>query len=212
MGREGGGGEAGLERGVKTFFKNGSFSMWLTWLQHCGHAQPPRPDTAATGYLLWASRLWDGGAHCSPLGPQSAAGCSGLSPGEPCARPSLSMSLPAHAPEGHAWPPLHRSVPNHTQPAWAGAAGSGSNQAGSHAGLPSTRGAHARGPMPGSVRAAVVSPGFCYSCCIFMVSYNKMQCQTPPEAPHGRGQPPCGEHWHWGLWGAGCSLGCGAHR
>lgn len=86
------------------------------------------------------------------------------------------------------------------------------------AGEPQRRGGCASSPTPGSVQAAVISPGFCYNKrCIFMVSYNKLRCQTPLEPPCRRGAvgPGCawGQTRHgvgvprdWAPWGW---VGCG---
>lgn len=88
-GERAGGGWAGTR--CEDFLKNGSFSMRLTRLQRRGRAQPLRPGTATTGSLPRAAGLWPP----LSLGPQSTAGCSALSPGEPCARPALPVPLPA---------------------------------------------------------------------------------------------------------------------
>lgn len=113
MGWGRGRGEAGLEQGVKMFCKMAHFQRGSSG---CSQAQPL--DTASIGSLPWAA------GHLS-------ATCSALSlgsnvPGQPCT-----------CSEGHSWLPLHRWVPNHTCPGWAGPPGSGCDPPGS----PSTVGA-----------------------------------------------------------------------
>lgn len=149
----------------------------------CSQAQPL--DTASVGSLPWAA------GHLS-------ATCSAL---------SLGSNVPGQlctCSEGHTWLLLHRSVPNHTWPGWAGPPGSGYDLLGS----PSTMGAVLAVPHTGSVQAAVISPEFCYNKrCIFMVSYNKLRCQTPLEPPCQRGAMGLGCPWGWAVLGAGLSLG-----
>lgn len=101
MGWGRGRGEAGLEQGVKMFCKMAHFQRGSSG---CSQAQPL--DTASVGSLPWAA------GHLS-------ATCSAL---------SLGSNVPGQlctCSEGHTWLLLHRSVPNHTWPGWAGPPGSG---------------------------------------------------------------------------------------
>lgn len=82
-----------------------------------GCSQAPPLGTATVGSLPWAA------GHLSA--PCSALSLGSNVPGQPCPCPACTCS------EGHAWLPLHPSVPNRTQPGGAGAAGCGSDPPGS---------------------------------------------------------------------------------